>query len=220
MITPAGPLPDDLETAHQLIRELLETLSQQVHLNAKLQHQLEQLLRQRYGRKGERVDPARLLLFAQEVLAQAEPEPRPEAVPAPAPPPGASKPKKQGHGRKPLPASLARKPILHDVPAEQLPCPDCGTPRRRIGEEVREQLEYVPASLVVLEHIRPKYACPDCAAHVVIADRLPEPIEKGIPGPGLLAHVITNKSAGRSNGPGRSCSRRSACRRATSGLRG
>jgi transposase len=62
-----------------------------------------------------------------------------------------------------------------------------------IGNEVREQLEYVPASLIVIEHVRPKYACPDCAAHVVIAERLPEPIEKGLPGPGLMAHVITNK---------------------------
>src|SRR5882757_2102193 len=102
MITPADPLPDDLETAHQLIRELLETLSQQLHLNAKLQHQLEQLLRQRYGRKGEQVDPAQLWLFAQEILAQAEPEPepQPESVPEPTPPPSAPKPKKKGHGRK------------------------------------------------------------------------------------------------------------------------
>jgi transposase len=195
MITPADPLPDDLETAHQLIRELLETLGQQLHLNAKLQHQLEQLLRQRYGRKGERVDPAQLLLFAQEILAQAEPTPQPDPAPESPPPPSAPQPKKDGHGRKPLPASLPRKPVLHDVPPEQLPCPDCGAMRRRIGEEVREQLEYVPASLVVLEHIRPKYACPDCAAHVVIAERLPEPIEKGLPGPGLMAHVITNKYA-------------------------
>ena len=66
MITPADPLPDDLETAHQLIRELLRTLAQQVHLNEKLQHQLEQLLRRRYGPKTERIDPAQLLLFAQE----------------------------------------------------------------------------------------------------------------------------------------------------------
>src|SRR5437763_11210628 len=95
MITPAGPLPDDLETAHQLSRELLETLSQQLHLNAKLQHQLEQLLRHRYGRKSERVDPAQLLLFAQEILAQAEPpsdstpnaEPEPPPAPNPSPPP-------------------------------------------------------------------------------------------------------------------------------------
>jgi transposase len=195
MITLADPLPDDLETAHQLIRELLETLSQQLHLNAKLQHQLEQLLRQRYGRKSERVDPAQLLLFAQEILAQTEPEPQPEAVPEPTPPPSSPQPGKKGHGRKPLPARLPRRPVLHDVPAEELPCPDCGTMRRRIGEEVREQLEYVPASLVVLEHIRPKYACPHCAANVVIAERLPEPIEKGLPGPGLMAHVATNKYA-------------------------
>jgi transposase len=199
MITPADPLPDDLETAHQLIRELLETLGQQIHLNAKLQHQLEQLLRHRYGRKSERVDPAQLSLFAQGILAQAEPEPEPEPEPDPAseptPPPSAPRRQKKGHGRKPLPASLPREPVLHDVPPEQLPCPDCGTLRCRIGEEVREQLEYVPASLVVLEHIRPKYACPDCAAHVVIAERLPEPIEKGLPGPGLMAHVIINKYA-------------------------
>ena len=107
MITPADPLPDDIETAHQLIRELLETLGQQIHLNAKLQHQLEQLLRQRYGRKSERVDPAQLLLFAQEILAQAEPEPTPQPGPAPESPlpPGTPQPKKKGHGRKSLPAS-------------------------------------------------------------------------------------------------------------------
>src|SRR5215210_124624 len=105
MFTPADPLPDDLETAHQLIRELLETLGQQIHLNAKLQHQLKQLLRQRYGKKSERIDPAQLLLFAQEILAQAEPTPQPDPVPEPTPPPSAPTPKKNGHGRKPLPAS-------------------------------------------------------------------------------------------------------------------
>src|SRR5271157_1476862 len=131
MITPADPLPDDIETAHQLIRELLETLGQQIHLNAKLQHQLEQLLRQRYGRKSERIDPAQLLLFAQEILAQAkaEPTPQPEPVPEPAPLPSSPQPKK-GHGRKPLPASLPRRPVMHDVPPEQLPCPDCGAMRK------------------------------------------------------------------------------------------
>src|SRR5271167_4568553 len=99
MITPADPLPDDLETAHQLIRELLETLGQQIHLNAKLQHQLEQLLRQRYGKKSEHVDPAQLLLFAQEILAQAKPTPTPAAAPeqvsAETPAPSASK--RNGH---------------------------------------------------------------------------------------------------------------------------
>src|SRR4051794_41003048 len=195
MISPADPLPGDLETAHQLIRELLETLGQQLHLNAKLQHQLEQLLRQRYGRKSERVDPAQLLLFAREILAQAEAisDPTPNPGPETEAPPVAPKPK--GHGRRLLPAGLPRKPVIHDVPPERRACPDCGAPRDRIGEEVREQLEYVPASLIVIEHVRPKYACTGCAAHVVIADRLPEPIEKGLPGPGLMAHIITNKYA-------------------------
>ena len=82
MITLADPLPDDLETAHQLIRELLKSLAQQVHLNDKLQHQLEQLLRQRYGPKTERIDPAQLLLFAREILAQAEPAPAPARHPS------------------------------------------------------------------------------------------------------------------------------------------
>jgi hypothetical protein len=58
-------LPVDLGAAHQLIRELLKTLEKQVHLNEKLQHQLEQLLRQRYGRKTEQIDPAQLLLLAE-----------------------------------------------------------------------------------------------------------------------------------------------------------
>jgi transposase len=199
MITLADPLPDDLETAHQLIRELLKTLAEQIHLNEKLQHQLEQLLRQRYGPKGERVDPAQLLLFAQEILAQAEPTPTPTPAPtseptqAPTPTPSAAK--KKGHGRKPLPASLPRKPVLYDVPPEQRVCPDCGGERTCIGQEVHEQLEYIPASLVVLEHIRPKYACQACEGNVVIADTLPQPIDKGLPGPGLLAHIAVSKYA-------------------------
>jgi transposase len=195
MITLADPLPDDLETAHQLIRELLKTLAQQLHLNEKLQHQLEQLLRQRYGRKTEQIDPAQLLLFAQEILAQAEPTPAPTPEPDPASTSTKDAPKKNGHGRKPLPKSLPRETVLHDVPPEQRTCPDCGAERTCIGHEVREQLEYKPASLFVIEHVRPKYACEACEANVVIADRLPEPIEKGLPGPGLLAHIAVSKYA-------------------------
>jgi transposase len=195
MVTLADPLPDDLPKAHQLIRELLRALAQQVHLNDKLQHQLEQLLRQRYGPKTERIDPAQLLLFAQEILAQAEPTPAPASTPEPAPAPTPSAPKKEGHGRKPLPAGPPRETVLHDVPPERRTCPDCGAERTCIGQDVREQLEFIPASLVVIEHIRPKYACRACAANVVIADRLPEPIDKGLPGPGLLAYVAVSKYA-------------------------
>lgn len=183
-------LPDDLATAHRQIRDQAETLRQQGHLIARLQHQLEQLLRQRYGRKGEHVAPGQLLLFAPETIKviapAAGPPPEEGAAHAPAPRPG---------GRKPLPAGLPRRRIVHDISPEHRACPECGAERRKIGEETREQLEYIPASLVVLDHVRPKYACKCCEAHVVIAPRLPEPIEKGLPGTGLLAHVVTSKLA-------------------------
>ena len=185
----AAALPDDLDTAHRQIREQAETLRQQGRLIERLQHQLEQLLRRRYGRKGEKADRDQLSLFAEDAPGRA-------LVVAPEverPPTETTKP--TGHGRRPLPASLPRERVVHDVAPEDRACPECGEPRRKIGEEVREQLEYVPASLIVLEHVRPKYACASCAAHVAIAERLPEPIEKGLPGDGLLAHVVTSKFA-------------------------
>lgn len=186
------PLPGDLEDAHRLIRELLATLREQTHLNANLQHQLEQLLRRLYGKKSEKLDPNQLLLFAREILeaGAAEIETTPE--------PAAASPSKRpvkGHGRKPLPASLPRREVMHDVPLETRPCPDCGEIRRPIGREIREQLEYVPASMIVLQHVWPKYACAGCQGNVVEAQRVPEPIEKGLPGPGLLAHVAVSKYA-------------------------
>ena len=95
-------LPDDLDTAHRQIREQAETLRQQGHLIARLQHQLEQLLRQRYGRKGETVDPDQLLLFAHDILAQAEP-----MAPAPQSP---APPASHAEVRGPWPQAVAGEP--------------------------------------------------------------------------------------------------------------
>src|SRR5439155_18670482 len=101
-------LPTDLDSCHSLIRELLETLRQQGLLIGHMQHQLERLLRQRYGRSSEKIDPDQLHLFAADILTEpeatkaTEPQPGPpdDAPPTPAP---AEKPPRQGHGRKPLP---------------------------------------------------------------------------------------------------------------------
>ena len=84
MTTSPGEFPDDLSTAHELIRELGKTVHSQEHLIAKLQHQLEQLLRDRHGRKTEKVDPDQLLLFARDILAQAGPMPPSPPPPTPA----------------------------------------------------------------------------------------------------------------------------------------
>lgn len=106
------------------------------------------------------------------------------------------------HGRAKLPEALPRIPIEHDLKPEEKLCPCCGLERCRIGKEVTEQLEYFPASFQVLQHIRYKYACKPCAqgcdrcdskAQIEIAEKPDQPINKGLPGPGLLAHVITSK---------------------------
>jgi transposase len=81
------------------------------------------------------------------------------------------------------------------VNPDDLVCPECGGGKTRIGEEVSEQLEYIPSSALILEHVRPKYACPCCQGHVTVAPKPWQPIEKGLPGPGMLAHVVVSKYA-------------------------
>jgi len=63
--------------------------------------------------------------------------------------------------RKPLTDQLPRIEVVHDLPEDQKVCA-CGTCLKRIGEEVSEKLDYVPAVMQVERHIRPKYACPSC----------------------------------------------------------
>ena len=94
-----------------------------------------------------------------------------------------------------LPAELPVERVVVEPPAEDLVCDPCGSDKLRIGEEVRRELDYIPGSVFVREIVRPVYACPcACEGQVVVADnRMDSPIEKGLPGPGLLAHVAVNK---------------------------
>ncbi len=104
--------------------------------------------------------------------------------------------KRHKHGRQQLPEQLERIEIEHDL--DDKSCPACGCERCRIGAEVSEQLEYFPASFKVLQHIRHKYACTRCDQdgydpNIATAAKPPQPIDKGLPGPSLLAYVITSK---------------------------
>src|SRR6202007_200500 len=83
----------------------------------------------------------------------------------------------------------------HDLTEAEKACPDCGHMRVRIGEQTSRQLDYQPASLFVIEHIRPTCVCGHCHAHALTAAKPAQPLDKGLPGPGLLAHVITSKYA-------------------------
>ncbi len=183
------PLPDDLPLCQQMIRELLTQLQAARHDQERLRQRLDQLLQRLYGPRSEQRRPDQPLLFVEpelppSALAPVAPEP---------PPPSSSTSFKRGHGRRSLPANLPRHTIMHDLTEFEKLCPGCGTPRVKIGEEISERLDYVPASLFVVEHVRPKYVCRKCAGQLAIAELPPEPITKGIPGAGLAAAVIVNK---------------------------
>jgi len=99
------------------------------------------------------------------------------------------------HGRKPLPADLPREKV-EILPAEsEQRCETCNSKKVVIGHEVSEVIEYVPASFLVKEIRRAKMACPKCEEGVVVAPVADKVIEKGRPGPGLVAHTLTLKYA-------------------------
>jgi transposase len=87
---------------------------------------------------------------------------------------------------------LPRTPVVHDVSPQEQIC-GCGRQKAMIGEDVTEQLEYEPGKLSVLKHIYPKYACSCCKDGVTSAEPAANPIEGGLPGPGLCAYVIVSK---------------------------
>jgi len=87
--------------------------------------------------------------------------------------------------RQPLPASIPRTEIVIE-PAEDT------AGMKKIGEEITEELEYEPGKLFVNRYIRPRYARPKDEG-VVIGTLPNRPIEKGIAGPGLLAHILISK---------------------------
>jgi transposase len=174
-----------------MITHLLSDMQSKDRQILDLKCRLEALKRQIFGRKSEKVDPNQLALFEdlsrQLAAAEATPAEPDEAKPS------ASSSKSNGHARRPLPADMPTEEIVQEPEEQDRTCSTCRTPMARIGEEVTQELEYVPASFILRRLIRPKYACKSCQDGVVIADLPPRPIPKGIPGPGLLAQVLTSK---------------------------
>jgi transposase len=92
--------------------------------------------------------------------------------------------------RRPLPEHLPRTTRTHAP--NHSSCPDCGGELRKLGEDVSEMLEFVPARFQVIRHVRPKLSCGHCA-RIVQAPAPSRPIARGLAGPGLLAHVLISK---------------------------
>jgi transposase len=188
--TATQPLPDDPVILQQMIRELLATLQTRDRENEHLRHRLDLLLRRFFGPRAEKYDPNQAVLFPdlQTEAAVENPPAEPAEAKEPAPPA-----RQRGHGRQKLPGNLPRVPVLHDVPEAQRLCPGCGQACTCIGQDTSEQLDYVPASLFVKQHIWPKYVCRHCCKHVTLTEKPAQVIDKGLPGPGLLAQVAVSK---------------------------
>ncbi|HEY8614053.1 MAG TPA: transposase [Roseomonas sp.] len=212
MLDPAVP-PDDTETLRALLAERDAALAERdaalaerdtalVERDAdllsarleieRLKIQLTALRRDRYGRSSERLaaEMGQLEMLigdleedAAEREAAAEKQRRARGQ--------SDKPRKPAL-RRPLPAHLPRETVRHE-PVLACRC-GCTDPARLtcLGEDVTEVLEKTPVRLKVIRHVRPRYACRACEA-MLQAPAPALPIERGRPGPGLLAHVLVSK---------------------------
>jgi len=176
-------LPEDPARLQEMVSALAGELKNRDILIEKLRHELAGHRRHRFGASSESLAQLRMAFAEDAAIADAAAEP---------PSPEAPESEKKRHpGRKPLPESLERNETVLS-PGEA--CADCGGALKMLGEDVTEELEYVPGRFVVNRIVRPRLVCACCEA--IHQSPLPtRPIEKGRPGPGLLAHVLVSKYA-------------------------
>ncbi len=189
---------DEVELLRAEREQFLEQLQQKNHEIDSLQHRLQQMLHRMFGRSAERIDPKQMVLFETLLNQLAPPTPTREVTDESVP--SAPRPSANGHGRRRLPSDLPRQKVIHDLPEDQKLCPCCGKMRHVIGQEISEQLEFIPAKLTVIEHVRLKYACRSCEENaaesgpqIATAEKPLSPIEKGLAAPGLLSYVMVSK---------------------------
>jgi len=182
-ITPDDPA--ELKAVNRLLADEVKALSLKVE---QLQHQLHGANRNRFSSKSESLDQLNLSLAEDEAIGvAADPQNMLEPASVDAPPGQA----KRQHSRKPLPDHLERKDTVL-MPSED--CCRCGGKFKTLGEDVTEELEYVPGRFVVNRIVRPRLSC-SCCERIVQLPLPSRPIERGRPGAGLLAHVLVSKYA-------------------------
>src|SRR5580765_8895972 len=197
MVAAGSTLPDlntlDQETLKELLRTTHEQLLSRQSEIDHLKLLLAKLQRMQFGRKSEKLERQieQLQLWLEDLEAKPAGSPSPEENQLT---PAVSsilistaKPR-----RRPLPEHLPRTTQTH-LPQSSV-CPDCGGGLRKLGEDVAEVLEYVPACFKVIRHVRPKLSCQQCE-RIVQAPAPSRPIARGLAGPGLLAHVLVSKYA-------------------------
>jgi transposase len=157
-----------------------------------LQLLIAKLRRMQFGRSSEKIGRQieQLELQLEELEAAATPPATAEAPSDPTTVTDSMTEDKTPARRRRLPSHLPRETHTH-LPKEES-CTKCGGDFSKLGEDVSEMLEYIPASFKVIRHVRPRLCCPGCE-RVVQAPAPARPIENSYAGAGLLAHVLTAK---------------------------
>ena len=196
-------LPDDPAVLQQMLRDVVAAGQQQQAAlqgavqereaeNEKLRLLIQRLLRHRFGRRSEQLDPDQLQLgledleqaiaegeAAQDAAAQSEEQRQQRRAARP----------RRNHGA--LPAHLPRYEVVIEVEAKACPC--CSGVLHLIGEDRSEQLDIVPAQLRVRVTRRPRYGCRACEGAVVQAPAPDRLLDGGMATEALVAHVVVAK---------------------------
>jgi len=189
-------LPDNIDELKEIIISKAKALDFfQLRIQS-LEEKNRHLRSQLFGRKSEKIiekDEQQPPLFdeAEEIVEQALSREEKIAIPSHT---------RKKTGRKPLPKELPRVNVIHDLTDDEKIC-DCGCQMDKIGEDVSEKLDIIPAKVQVIRNIRPKYACKKCEGvesdgkTVKIAPVPAQILPKAIASEGLLAHIVISKFA-------------------------
>jgi len=159
------------ETLTRRVQELLEALRLQIH--------------RQYGASSEQTPPAQARLF-DEPAEDLEPQTEAAAEPV-------AQPRRARRRGTRLSPDLPRVEVIHDLADDEKVCREHGCDLDPMGEEVSEQLEFIPAQVRVIKNIRRKYTCPACEGHVVTAKAPPQLIPNSMATPSLLAWIAVSK---------------------------
>lgn len=173
----------------EALEMFVSLLSRMAADHDKLAHQLRLMVKERFGRKTERIDPAQLALFLDELQRG--------ATTTEATRPVVAYVRRKSIARKgskaAIPESVPREIVRVEPDATDKNC-GCGASKVCIGCETSQVLEFVPAQFKVIVYERAKYACKACEGEGVVVAPVPaKPIDGGLPGFGLMTDVLVKK---------------------------
>ena len=182
-------LPQDVASCHAMLEGVLQSLSEKDKRISELEGIVDQLIRERYGRKSERYDPNQLAFFdpqAQDDSSVAEAPSEEETAPS-------KKRRRGGKGRRRLDPNARREQRIHRLRDDQKECPKCGSALTIVLVDGILCWAYRPAEIYGIQHVHEKGFCNCCNEHVQLADKPPQMINKGAADASLLSHLTTSK---------------------------